>query len=149
MTTREQAWADHAAVTLNRHGFRSGAARRRVVDALATRDCCATAQELADELRASGSNVGIASVYRALEVLDRIGLVRRLEVGDGTTRYEAARADGEHHHHVVCSRCGAVAQFADEPIEAAIAALSARLDFAIDQHEVMLRGLCPDCRRAA
>ena len=145
-TTHDPAWRAHALATLEREGFRAGAARTRVVDALARQDCCATAQEIADELRAGDTAVGIASVYRALEVLDRLGLVHRLDVGDGTARYEAAHPGGEHHHHVVCDRCGRVEQFSDDGLEQAIATLSSRLDFAIDQHDVVLRGTCPGCR---
>jgi Fur family transcriptional regulator, ferric uptake regulator len=142
------AWREHATMALSRGGFRAGAARQRVVDSLAARDCCATAQEIADELRGGGRPVGIASVYRALELLDRLGLVHRLDVGDGTARYEAALAGGEHHHHVVCERCGRVEQFTDASLERAITTLSARLDYAIDEHDVTLRGTCPRCRQA-
>jgi Fur family ferric uptake transcriptional regulator len=142
---QDDTWRAHAAETLQRSGFRDGAARRRVVDALARHRCCATAQEIADELR-DGEKVGIASVYRALEVLDRLGLVHRLDVGDGTARYEAAHPGGHHHHHMVCSSCGAVAQFEDPDLEHAIHRISERLDFAIDQHDVVLRGTCPTCR---
>jgi Fur family ferric uptake transcriptional regulator len=144
--TNEAGWSEHALATLEREGFRAGAARTRVVDALARQNCCATAQEIADELRADDARVGIASVYRALEVLDRLGLVHRLDVGDGSARYEAAHPGGEHHHHVVCNHCGRVAQFADDGLEQAIATLSQRLDFAIDAHDVVLRGTCPSCR---
>ncbi len=143
------AWHEHATRSLAREGYRSGAARLRVVDALARRDCCATAQEIADDLRDGDRRVGIASVYRALELLDRLGLVHRLDVGDGTARYEAALAGGEHHHHVVCDRCGRVEQFSDAALERAIAALSERLDYAIDEHDVTLRGACPQCRASA
>jgi len=142
------AWHEHATLSLAQEGYRSGAARRRVVDALARRDCCATAQEIADDLRDGDRRVGIASVYRALELLDRLGLVHRLDVGDGTARYEAALAGGEHHHHVLCDRCGRVEQFTDGALERAIAALSERLDYAIDEHDVTLRGACPRCRQA-
>ena len=109
----DPAWSEHAHATLEREGFRAGAARTRVVDALARQNCCATAQEIADELRAGEARVGIASVYRALEVLDRLGLVHRLDVGDGTARYEAAHPGGEHHHHVVCDDCERI--YADKP----------------------------------
>jgi Fur family transcriptional regulator, ferric uptake regulator len=142
----DSGWSTHAHARLEREGFRAGAARTRVVDALARQNCCATAQEIADELRGEEGRIGIASVYRALEVLDRLGLVHRLDVGDGTARYEAAHPGGEHHHHVVCDRCGRVAQFSDEGLEQAIATLSQRLEFAIDQHDVVLRGTCPSCR---
>jgi Fur family transcriptional regulator, ferric uptake regulator len=149
VTTDEEDWSAHARTTLDREGYRAGAARTRVVDVLARQDCCATAQQIADELREGDARVGIASVYRALEVLDRLGLVHRLDVGDGTARYEAAHPGGEHHHHVVCDRCGRVAQFADDGLEQAIHTLSQRLEFAIDQHDVVLRGTCPNCRQRA
>jgi Fur family ferric uptake transcriptional regulator len=138
-------WSEHALATLEREGFRAGAARTRVVAALARQNCCATAQEIADELRDDQGRVGIASVYRALEVLDRLGLVHRLDVGDGSARYEAAQPGGEHHHHVVCDRCGQVSPFEDERLEAAIHALAERVEHVIDAHDVVLRGACADC----
>ena len=131
---------------IQRGGFRSARARELVIDALAGRSCCASAQELADELRADGATVGIATIYRALELLDRLGLVHRLDVGDGTARYEAAHPDGDHHHHVVCDRCGTVAQFEDAALEEAIHALARRLDHSVSSHDVVLRGTCPTCR---
>ena len=117
-----------------------------VVDAIAEHDCCATAQEIADELRRGGSRVGIASIYRALELLDRLHLVHRLEVGDGTARFEAAHPNGDHHHHLVCDSCGQVTQFEDDQLERAIELVSKRLDFTIGTHDVVLRGFCPTCR---
>ncbi len=148
MASVDQAWLAHAESTIRRAGLRSGAARERVLAVLARRACCATAQELVDELRDGPAPVGLASVYRTLETLDGLGLVHRLDVGDGTARYEAAHAGGHHHHHVICSGCGAVAQFEDEALERAISALEARLEYAIDAHDVVLRGACPACRAA-
>lgn len=139
-------WRAHAEQVLRRSGYRSGAARIRVVEALAERDCCISAAALADHLRASDEAVGIASVYRALELMVRLGLVRRLEVGDGTARYEAAQPGGEHHHHVVCDDCGRVEQFSDDTLERAIDGVAGRLAFRIDAHDVVLRGTCPRCR---
>ena len=133
---------------LRQTGHRSAAAREQVLDALAERDCCATAQDLADDVQRSGSRVGTASVYRALELLVRLGLVRRLEMGHGTARYEAAHPDGEHHHHLVCDRCGKVTQFEDAALEAAIDEAAARLDYQVGAHDVVLRGACPDCASA-
>ncbi len=94
-----------------------------------------------------GDGIGPEITEAALEVLDRLGLVHRLDVGDGTARYEAAQPGGEHHHHVVCDRCGRVAQFTDDGLEQAIHTLSQRLEFAIVQHDVVLRGTCPSCRQ--
>ena len=99
-------WSEHASTVLGKSGHRWGAARIAVVDVLASHSCCLTARDIADELRARGERTGIASVYRALDLLHDLGLVKRLDVGDGTARYEPADPSGEHHHHLVCDRCG-------------------------------------------
>jgi Fur family transcriptional regulator, ferric uptake regulator len=71
--------------------------------------------------------------------------VRRLDAGEGVLRYEPALPSGEHHHHIVCDRCGAVTSFADDELETAIHHAAERLDHAIDGHDVVLRGECPRC----
>ena len=141
-------WSEHARRTLEQAGYRSGAARHAVVELLARQDCCLTAREIADRLRDEGSTVGLASVYRALEVLDELRLVQRLDAGEGTARFEPAHPSGEHHHHLVCDDCGVVTPFEDDGLERAIHRLAARLDCEVHGHDVVLRGTCPDCRAA-
>lgn len=138
-------WGDHALAELRRSGHRAGGARTAVVELLAEQDCCLTAQEIFDELRERDRRVGIASVYRALDLLTGMKLVQRLEIGEGVARYEPAHAGGEHHHHVVCERCGSVAVFEDEQLERALDRLGERLGYRLEGHEVVLRGTCPGC----
>ncbi len=139
-------WRRHALEELRRAGHRSGGARSAVVDLMARQDCCLTAQDVFDRLRADGTVVGIASVYRALDLLSRMSLVRRMDLADAAY-YEPAHAGGEHHHHVVCDRCGKVSQFEDEALENAIERLGKRLKFSVAEHDVVLRGSCPDCKK--
>ena len=141
--SRHADWAQHTRAELRGAGHRAGAARLAVVDLLARQECCLSAREIADEL---GGQVGIASVYRALEVLDDLGLVQRLDAGEGVVRYEPAHPSGQHHHHVVCDRCGRVSAFADPQLETAIERASQRLDHQVEGHDVVLRGACPRCR---
>ena len=118
-----------------------------MLDLLAGQDCCASAQEIHAQLRGSKSrSVGIASVYRVLDVLAELKLVQRVDVGDGIARFEPALPDGDHHHHVVCDDCGKVEPFSDSSLETAIAIASKRLGYSVDAHEVVLRGECGDCR---
>src|SRR5689334_19636896 len=138
-------WNAHARAVLEDAGHRWGSARLAVVDVLAGQSCCLTAREIADELDRRGTRTGLASVYRALELMHGLGLLQRLDVGDGTARYELADPSGQHHHHVVCDRCGRVTAFEDERLEQAIHALAERVDHAIDAHDVVLRGECPRC----
>ena len=144
--TAATSWAGHALRTLGRAGYRESGPRALVVDALADLGCSVTARDIADRLESGGRRVGLASVYRALEVLAELGLVQRVGVGEGVARYEPALPSGEHHHHLVCDRCGGVTAFEDGALERAIERLSDRVDFAIDAHDVTLRGECPACR---
>jgi Fur family ferric uptake transcriptional regulator len=138
-------WSEHALVSLERAGYRSSAPRTAVVDALGNVGCGITAREISDLLDSRGDRVGVASIYRALDVLENEGLVQRFDVGDSAARYEPALPSGEHHHHLVCERCGEVKAFEDEDLERAISRLARRVDFAIDGHDVTLTGMCPGC----
>ena len=137
-------WLDHARSQLRANGQRGGGAREEVMALLARQDCCLTAQQIHDRLRDEDRRVGLASVYRALELLTGLGLVHRVDV-EGTAAFEPADPGGHHHHHLVCSRCGRVDAFEDPALEAAIEALSARVGYRVAEHDVVLRGACDSC----
>lgn len=134
-------WATEATERLRTAGYRAGAARTSVIAFLDDQTCCVGAQEIHGAL---GSKVGLASVYRVLDTLVELGLVQRVDVGDGIVRYEPMRAD--HHHHLVCDECGKVERFADQRLERAIHAVEARSGYSVSAHDVVLRGACEDCK---
>lgn len=140
-------WAEHALASLTRAGYRSGEARRAVVELLGRQSCGLTARDIDARLETEGRAVGRASVYRVLEQLDELGLVQRLDVGQGTARYEAAHPDGDHHHHLVCQACGRVAPFEDAALERAIGRVCDEVRFSVEAHDVVLRGRCEACRK--
>jgi Fur family ferric uptake transcriptional regulator len=144
-TKTDTAWTEHALTALRQAGYRRGGARTAVVEALARHECAVTALDLDEEMRRRKPAVGRASVYRALEQLEQLGLVQRLEVTRGTAGYERVEPDGEHHHHAICRHCGRMVPFEDRPLERAIAKLSDGLRFEVTDHDVILRGLCERC----
>jgi Fur family ferric uptake transcriptional regulator len=143
-----QSWTEHTMQVLAKAGYRASAPREEVIDAVAELGCSVTAREIADLLRERRSGVGLASIYRALDLLDRLGLVQRFDVGEGIARYEPALPGGEHHHHIVCGSCGTVEQFEDEALEQAIHTLVEKTAFTVAAHDVTLHGECPSCRSA-
>ena len=142
----QRTWTEGAVSRLRESSGRSGSARRAVVELLGRQGCCLSAQEIHDSLRAAGPRVGIASVYRALEGLDALGLVQRVDLGDGVARFEPAYPDGDHHHHLVCDDCGKVEPFEDATLEATIERVADGRGYAVAAHDVVLRGACEDCR---
>jgi Fur family transcriptional regulator, ferric uptake regulator len=139
-------WTDTTLSRLRETTGRSGGARRLVVELLGRQGCCLSAQEIHDSLRANGGRIGIASVYRALDGMDELGLVQRVDLGDGVARFEPAHDDAHHHHHLVCDDCGKVEPFEDPALESAIERVAGGRGYAVAAHEVVLRGACEDCR---
>jgi Fur family ferric uptake transcriptional regulator len=140
-------WSESALHRLRETSGRTGGARRAVVDFLGRQTCCVSAQEIHDGLRSGSARIGIASVYRTLEGLTELGLVQRIDLGDGVSRFEPAHADGVHHHHLVCNDCGKVEPFEDSTLEATLARVAGGHGYVVGGHDVLLRGACGDCRR--
>jgi Fur family ferric uptake transcriptional regulator len=141
MTASENTWSKRALASLSEAGFRSGGGRRQVVDLLGGQGCALTALEIDRRL----PDVGRATVYRALEQLERLGLIQRVDVGGEAAGYERVDPGGHHHHHIVCEQCGRVVAFEDDGLEQAIVALAQRPDFSVHSHDVTLRGDCASC----
>jgi Fur family ferric uptake transcriptional regulator len=139
-------WAETTLQTLSAKGLRQGGARRAVVELLGEQDCCLTAQEILDKLRDANRTVGIASVYRVLDLLAGEGLVQKIELGSGRTRDEPVRVGGDHHHHLVCDSCGKVEPFEDSGLEQALVSVEKRSGYDVSLHDVVLHGSCESCR---
>jgi Fur family transcriptional regulator, ferric uptake regulator len=145
MSETANSWEQRATEELRAAGYRAGSARREVIRFLNSQSCCLGAQEIHDELRASGRAIGLASVYRVLDALTERGLLQRLEFGDGVARFEPIRDDHSHHHHLVCDGCGKVETFSDERLERALRDVESKSGYAVAVHDVVLRGACTAC----
>jgi Fur family ferric uptake transcriptional regulator len=154
LSREQKQWAEASRNRLRRAGHRRGGARDVLIELFAREDCALTVQEIDRRLSEWLKDgvvtrpVGIASVYRGVEVLQDLRLLARVDVGDGVARYERAglESDEHHHHHFVCDRCGLLVPFDDDALEKAIEALENRLGFETKEHEVVLRGVCAGCR---
>lgn len=140
-------WTERALEVLAQEGYRTGGARSAVVEFLGREGGCLTADEVVARLRDEGGRAGPASVYRALGLLSDLGLLHRASVGDSPVRYDLADPEGhhEHHHHLLCERCGRTVTFSDARLEAAIREVSERVGYVVDSHDVTLRGACREC----
>jgi Fur family transcriptional regulator, ferric uptake regulator len=142
----EARWREHALHELSSAGHRQGRGRRAIIDLLATQPCALTALDIEAELRRADHRVGLATVYRTLDLLAELKLVGRLETGQGIARYEPLLPSGEHHHHLVCDRCGRVIPFDDPDLEATMERVARRVRFEVAEHDVVLHGACGSCR---
>jgi Fur family ferric uptake transcriptional regulator len=146
-TATRESWEERALEALQSAGFRRGGARTAVIEALARHDCAVTALDLEEELREREAGVGRASVYRALEQLEQLGLVQRIEVSRGVAGFERIDPTGHHHHHAICRDCGRMVPFEDPTLERALDKVAGTMSFDVTEHDVVLRGTCDRCVR--
>ena len=133
-------WASYAAGQIEIAGLRRSSARQKVIEMLGRQSCTLTALQIDGKL----PKVGRATVYRAIEQLEELGLVHRVDLGGNAFGYEKVDPTGDHHHHIVCEQCGKVEPFADERLEKAVHEVH-REGFRISSHEITLKGKCASC----
>jgi Fur family ferric uptake transcriptional regulator len=91
--------------------------------------------------------IGLASVYRTLDLLARLAIVKPLHTEHRHRHY--VRVNGRHGHHLVCTGCGLAVEFADCRLESLMRSLARRTRFRIDGHFMEFFGRCADCRSGA
>ena len=135
-----------AASRLRADGQRYTRNRRTLVEALDESDRPVSIPELLGGRR----DLAQSSAYRNLAVLERAGVVRRIVTSDEFARYELAEDLTEHHHHLICSVCGAVTDFTvptdvEQALDKALARVARSASFVIDAHRLDLVGICAMC----
>jgi len=90
-------------------------------------------------------DVGLATVYRVLTQFEQAGILVRHHFASDKASYEMD--DGEHHDHIVCTRCGRVEEFVDKEIEKRQRQIAQRLGFELESHALSLYGICSECRQ--
>ncbi len=129
---------------LRRDGGRITTARRAVVSTLyAGDDHHVTAEDVAAAVQLDHPDVHLSTVYRTLEALEHLDVVARVDLGPGPSVFHLV----DHaHHHLVCTRCGAVTEAPADVLDPLAQVLDTRFGFAAAPHRLTITGLCADCR---
>jgi len=131
--------------TLHRRGLRMTPQRQLVLDAV-TELGHATPEAVCTRVQETAPAVNITTVYRTLDLLEQLGVVRHTHLGHGAPTY----ATSAHEHvHLVCHRCGAVDEIDADALDDLAAGLRADTGFRLDATHVALSGLCRGCTEAA
>lgn len=134
---------------LTKHQLKQTKQRRSIVEHFIGLHKHISAEELHESIKKAGHLIGLATVYRTLNLLAEAGLVEQKSFGEGHFVYEVSMP-GEHHDHIICIDCGAVFEFENDEIEALQEKVASRLDFKLGSHRLDLFGRCqrlPDCDR--
>jgi Fur family transcriptional regulator, ferric uptake regulator len=132
---------------LARRGLRRSTRRDLVVETFFAAGDHATVEELTARVRARDGDVGQATVYRTLKLLEECGVAAARRFDDGLTRYEPV-VERAHHDHLICTSCGAIVEFENPEIELLQLEVARRHRFSTESHRMELYGRCATCRRA-
>jgi len=129
-----------------RKGLKTTRQRDTVLECFLSSDHHMSTEDLYLKVRAKHPTIGFATVYRTLKLFAESGIAREIHFGDGQTRYEHVE-EGEHHDHMICTRCGAVTEFENESIERLQAEVAEQFGFEVEKHKLELYGICQKCRK--
>jgi len=135
---------DRLEAVLRGAGLRLTAPRLAVLQAIAGAADSVTAQELHYRMRSGGARTGLTTVYRTLSALADAGVLDRFEsAGEQSFRLCGA----EHHHHLVCVRCGVVEEVEGAEVEAWVERTAKAKRFRVTSHSADIYGRCRRCAR--
>lgn len=120
--------------------------RTALTDELAGADEFRSAQDIHASLSASGTRVGLATVYRNLQAMAADGEVDVIRTADGEAVYRSCATE-QHHHHVVCRSCGLAVEVTGDAVERWAEAIAAEHGFTEVRHTLEVDGLCAECAR--
>lgn len=138
---------EKVASLLRKTGHRYSTVRRRLVTVLRSAGKPLTNSQIVD----SDKSLVQSSVYRNLNVLEESGAVTRIVTNDEFTRYELAEHITEHHHHIICTSCGDIADFSlpssvEKSLNVSLRQAANRTRFSVDNHRLDALGTCASCQ---
>jgi Fur family ferric uptake transcriptional regulator len=131
--------------SLRWHGYKLTPQRRTIIRVLAATRDHLTPAELYEKVHRDNPNIGLVTVYRTIEILAKLGLVCELHAGGCCHSYTIS-APG-HHHHLICSGCGAVVDFAGHDLAELEKRLARETGFEIQDFLLEFTGLCQECQK--
>ncbi len=106
-----------------------------------------SAEEIFNAVKLKHPELGLATVYRTMLLLDKLGLVHKLDFDDGFSRYELVKPNEDHtHHHLICSSCGSVSEVEEDLLDSLEEEILKKNGFLVKDHRVQFYGLCSKCR---
>lgn len=129
-----------------KRGVRWTAQRQVIVEAFLASGEHITVEELHRRVRDIDRTVSAATVYRTVNMLEKIGFAQRRDFGGGSASFESA-LDKAHHDHLVCVACGAIQEFHHDRIEELQEDVARQHGFQLSHHRMELYGVCASCQR--
>ncbi|HLS65527.1 MAG TPA: Fur family transcriptional regulator [Pseudogracilibacillus sp.] len=108
-----------------------------------------SAEEVFLLVKEKSPEIGLATVYRTLELLCELKVVDKINFGDGVSRYDLRKEGIEHfHHHLVCMECGSVEEIIEDLLSDVEKIVEEQWEFQVKDHRLTFHGICKQCQNA-
>ncbi len=140
---------DEVKEMLREEGYKLTTQRQAILHAIVeNKDKHLSPEEIYNIVRLKHQDIGIATVYRTLQLLEKFNIVYRVNFDDGYNRYELNYdSDNHHHHHLICLKCGKVIEVKLDLLETLEKQIEKENGFKIVDHNVKFFGYCEDCQK--
>lgn len=133
---------------LHQHGYKLTPQRETILNVLANEDEHLSAEDIYDRVRKDNPNIGLATVYRTLEMLSAMKIIDKVSFEDQKVRYEWRKTELTHaHHHLYCKDCGTIIEIDEDLIGLITPIISKKYHFQIDDLPLSFYGYCEDCQK--
>ena len=128
---------------LKEHGYRMTPQRLLILQILHSSQGHISAEEIYENMKRVYPTANISTVYRTLELLEKLGLVTKTDLGDGILRFH--HIEKGKHHHLICKKCGKIEEIGDEEIDILRKSLKEKYGFEAEINHLPILGICKDC----
>ncbi|MHC1721334.1 MAG: Fur family transcriptional regulator [Clostridiaceae bacterium] len=134
-------------INLKENGYKLTPQRRAIVDVIIRNEGShLTTEELYDLVKIECPEIGLATVYRTVQLLEAIGIVCKLDLNDGCSRYELVHEEENHqHHHLICTLCNNVIEVKGDLLDTMEQKIEDEYKFKVKNHSLKFYGVCKDC----
>lgn len=133
---------------LKENGYKLTVQRQAVLDVISRHEGeHLSPEEIYEIVKKEYPDIGLATVYRTLILLNKLGIIYKIDFDDGRSRYELNREREDHrHHHIICTECGSVEEVEEDLLESLENQILKNKGFIVKNHRVKFYGLCKNCQ---
>ena len=149
MSEKIKELSDDLRARLKEKGYKLTVQRKAIIEVfLENQSSHLSPEEIYDNVRNDYPDIGLATVYRTLQLLEELDIVYKVNFDDGCSRYELNLDSGDHqHHHLICLECGKVQEVKLDLLENLEAEIGKEGEFRVVDHNVKFFGYCKDCEK--
>ncbi|MBN2544261.1 MAG: transcriptional repressor [Spirochaetes bacterium] len=129
---------------IKKNNIKNSRSREKILEIFLNTEKHISIYELHDLVKRQYPEIGLATIYRAMNIICRSDLAETINIGDGVKRFEH-KYGHRHHDHLICIKCGKIIEMHNDDIEEIQKKMCKKFDFKMTDHKLQIFGYCKNC----